>query len=327
MRHLLAAIVMMGAVLCAPASAQDAATIRIGVLQYGTVNWELDVIERHGLDEANGFDLQTLDLASNQATTVALQAGEVDMIVSDWLWVSRQRGRGEPYTFAPFSSSVGAIMVPPDSDISDLGDLAGKTIAVAGGPLDKGWLLLRALAERDHGVDLTRDAEPVFGAPPLLTEMARNGEVDAVLNYWHYGARLEAEGFRRLIGANDAAMALGAKGPISAIGWTFSEEWANDNSALVKRFFEASNAAKRILATSDEEWETLRPLTGAADHATLHALRDRFREGIPARPLSEEREDTETIYALLARIGGEELVGPATTMADGTFWSALTDGS
>jgi NitT/TauT family transport system substrate-binding protein len=310
-----------------PASAQEERTVRVGVLQFGTVNWELDVIERNGLDEAAGIALETLNLASNQATTVALQAGEVDMIVSDWLWVSRQRARGAAYTFVPFSSSVGAVMVPPGSDIDDLGDLRGRSIAVAGGPLDKGWLLLRGMVERDHGFDLADENELVFGAPPLLTQKALQGEVDAVLNYWHFGARLEARGFRRLIDSNEAAMELGAAGPISAVGYVFSEDWADANAETVLAFFEASRAAKELMRDSDEEWEILRPLTGAEDDATLMALRDRFREGIPARPLSEELEDTRRIYGLLAELGGEELVGPADTMAEGTFWSRLVDGS
>lgn len=322
-----AALIGVAALLSTGALAQDAETVRVGMLEYGTVAWEMDVIDRHDLDSAAGIEIETLPLAGNQATTVALQAGEVDMIVSDWLWVSRQRATGKPYTFVPFSSSVGSIMVPGDSDIRTLEDLKGKKLAVAGGPLDKGWLLLRGLAEREFGFDLQAETEQVFGAPPLLSEQALRGEVDAVLNYWHYGARLEAQGFRRLVGANEAAMALGADGPISAIGYVFNEEWANANPETAKAFFEASSEAKQIMKASDEDWEILRPLTGAEDDATLIALRERFREGIPSRPLAEEREDTRRIYAVLAEIGGPDLVGPAPEMAEGTFWPALIDGS
>src|SRR3546814_2443642 len=78
-------------VLAALSGTAGAETIRVGVLKFGTVNWEISTIQRHGLDERHGFALDVLELASNQATTVALQAGEVDVIVSDWLWVSRQR--------------------------------------------------------------------------------------------------------------------------------------------------------------------------------------------------------------------------------------------
>lgn len=304
-----------------------AETIRVGVLKFGTVNWELTTIQRHGLDAKNGFTLDVLPLASGQAAKVALQAGEVDVIVSDWLWVSRQRSEGRPYTFVPFSSSVGSLMVPAESGIRSLADLKDKKIAVAGGPLDKGWLMLRGLSQRRHGFDLNAENEVVFGAPPLLAKKAEQGEVDAVLNYWHYSARLEAKGFRRLVGANEAAMALGAKGPISAIGYVFDEDWAARNTEAARGFVQASRDAKELLRTSDAEWEVLREMTGAKDDATLIALRDNFREGIPSRPLAEEVTDTAEVYSFLAELGGGKLVGDSKTMAPGTFWPLLVNGS
>jgi NitT/TauT family transport system substrate-binding protein len=307
-----------------PASAAE--TVRVGVLKFGTVNWELSTIQRHEMDRQHGFTLDVLALAGDQATKVALQAGEVDMIVSDWLWVSRQRAAGKRYTFVPFSSSVGSLMVPADSPIHSLADLKGKKIAVAGGPLDKSWLLLRGLTERRHGFDPAVAGEAVFGAPPLLTQKAEAGEVDAVLNYWHYSARLEAKGFRRIIGANEAAVALGASGPVSAIGYVFDEDWAAKHMDAVRGFVDASRDAKELLRSSDAEWETLRDMTGAKDDATLFALRDRFREGIPDRPLSEEMADTAKVYEILAELGGEKLVGESKTMAPGTFWPVLVNG-
>src|SRR3546814_4904478 len=146
LRRLAAASVVL-ATLSGTAAAEP---IRVAVLKFGTVNWELSTIQRHGLDERHGFILDVLELASNQATTVALQAGEVDMIVSDWLWVSRPRAEGKPFTFVPFSSAVGSLMVPADSPIRSLADLKGKKIAIAGGPLDKGWLLLSGLPELER---------------------------------------------------------------------------------------------------------------------------------------------------------------------------------
>src|SRR3546814_9418322 len=89
-------------------------------------------------------------------------------------------------------------------------------------------------------------SERVVGAPPLLTQKVETGEIDAVLNYWHYSARLEAKGFRRIVGANDAAMALGAAGPISAIGYVFDEDWAARNLAAARGFIAASREAKEI---------------------------------------------------------------------------------
>jgi NitT/TauT family transport system substrate-binding protein len=243
--------------------------------------------------------------------------------VSDWLWVSRQRAAGADLTLIPYSTAVGAIMVKAESAVRALTDLKGRKLGVAGGPLDKSWLLLQALAKREHGLDLAVEAEVLYGAPPLLAEKAIEGELDAVLNFWHFCARLEANGFRRVIGAEDAASALGASGPVSALGYVFHDQWADENRQAALGFAKASAQAKQLLARSDEEWLRLAPLV-RAEGKELETLRDRYRDGIPARPVAEEETDAGKLYRVLAEVGGEKLVGSAREMAPGTFWSGLT---
>ena len=75
--------------------------VRVGVLEFGTVNWELDVIATHGLAEREGVDLEVVGLGGKRATAVALQGGAADIIVTDWIWVSRQRAEGRDYNFVP----------------------------------------------------------------------------------------------------------------------------------------------------------------------------------------------------------------------------------
>ncbi|MER9469647.1 ABC transporter substrate-binding protein [Mesorhizobium sp. M0482] len=313
----------LGAILASkPVAVFAAAKVRIGVLKFGTVSWELDTLKRHKLDEANRIDLEIVYFAGEDATNVALLAGAIDMIVTDWLWVSRQRSEGGDLTLAPYSTAVGAIMVKEESPIRTLADLKEKKIGVAGGPLDKSWLLVQALARRDHGLDLPTACDVVFGAPPLISEKAMQGELDAVLNFWHFCARLEANGFRRLIGADDATKALGASGPVSALGYVFHDQWASDNPDAARGFVKASKQAKDLLARSDDEWLRLAPLI-RAEGKELEKLRDRYRQGIPRRPVAEEAVDAGKLYHVLAAIGGEKLVGGAPEMAPGTFWPEL----
>lgn len=326
-RGVFVALVLLLVCSAVPTPAQSAETVRVGVLKFGTVNWELDAVIRHKFDEGHGVKLELIELASNDAGRVAIQSGAVDIIVSDWLFVSRQRAEGMPLTFVPYSTSIGGVMVPGDSPVRSLADLRGKRIGVAGGPLDKTWLMLRGLAEKSFGLDLVDEAEPVYGAPPLLAEKLRQGELDAVLNYWHYNARLEAEGYRELIDGQAAAHALGAAGDISAIGYVFLESWADEHPQAALGFVNASRDAKALLAASDEEWRELRPLMNAEDDNVFQTLVRRYREGIPRRPLAEEEQDTAKIYGFLSEIGGEDLVGPATEMTEGTFWATLKNGT
>jgi NitT/TauT family transport system substrate-binding protein len=312
-----------GLVMTVAAHAADLGTIRIGVLQFGTVNWELDVIEHHGLDAKEGFTLEMVGFASNDAADVALMGEAVDGIVEDWLWVSRQRAEGVPLTFIPYSSSVGALMVPADGGIDSLADLEGKRLGIAGGPLDKSWLLIQAVA-REQGVDLAEVTELVYGAPPLLAEKFKSGELDAVINYWHYAARLEAGGDKRLLDVTEAQEGLGVPADTPQLGYVFREEWADEHPDLVQAFARASRAAKVIMDESDEEWERLRALTRAEDDATLDALKRRYREGIVRSWGDREREAAGQLYAVLAELGGEDLVGSSPVLVDGTFWSGVS---
>jgi NitT/TauT family transport system substrate-binding protein len=293
--------------------------LRIGVLKFGSVSWELEVMQRHGFDRAEGFRIERLELATNQATQVALQARQVDAIVSDWLWVSRQRGEGTDWTFFPFSTALGAVIVPQGSDIHSASDLAGRRLGIAGSPLDKSWLLLRALSRQKFGRDLNETAIKTFAAPPLLGEQLQAGRLDAVLTYWPFAAKLEARGMQRLIGMDGAMEELGIKRLVPLVGYVVSEQWAKEHRELVQAFLRASGRARQVLAESDSEWDTIAPMTGAADGKELARIRDAYRAGIPRRWGAEERRDAARLFRLLAEIGGKELVGRSAELQPGTF--------
>lgn len=294
-------------------------TIRIGILQFGSVAWQLDVIRRHGFDEAEGVAIAPVILAANQATLVALQAGSVDVIVSDLLWVARQRAGGADWTFRPYSTALGAVEVPAASPIGSLADLPGRRLGIAGTALDKSWLLLRLLSRKENGRDLDEVVEKSFGAPPLLAEQLTSGRLDAVLTYWQFAARLEARGARRLIGMSEAMRALGIAEPVPLVGYVLSTGWVRQHAAACAGFFRACRRADEVLLRSDEEWRTIAPLTGAADAAELERLRDAFREGVPRGDEGTMRAAATALYDLLAGIGGETLVGSSRTLPSGTF--------
>jgi NitT/TauT family transport system substrate-binding protein len=299
----------------------EPATVRAGVLSYGTVNWELNVVKHHGLDRKEGVELLVTKLGGKNASAVALQGGAVDVIVTDWIWVSRQRASGTDYTFVPHSVAVGGLMVRPDSGIKSIGDLRGRKIGIAGGPVDKSWLMLRAYAMKSIGADLKDIAKPTFAAPPLLNRIMLKGEIPAALNFWHYTARLKAAGMVELISVTDLLPALGVNGRPPLIGWVFSERWAKDNGPAIKGFLRALRAAKKIMASSDAEWDRLRPQTKAKNDETFFALRDAYRAGIPKSFRDADIAAAKALFKTLAEYGGRDLIGESPVLAPGTFWS------
>ena len=299
----------------------EPATVRAGVLSYGTVNWELNVVKHRGLDRKEGVELLVTKLGGKNASAVALQGGAVDVIVTDWIWVSRQRAAGADFTFVPHSVAVGGLMVRPDAGIKSIGDLRGRKIGIAGGPVDKSWLMLRAYAMKSIGADLKDIAKPTFAAPPLLNRIMLKGEIPAALNFWHYTARLKAAGMVELISVTDLLPALGVNGRPPLIGWVFSERWAKDNGPAIKGFLRALRAAKKIMASSDAEWDRLRPLTKAKNDETFFALRDAYRAGIPKSFRDADIAAAKALFKTLAEYGGRDLIGESPVLAPGTFWS------
>jgi NitT/TauT family transport system substrate-binding protein len=294
------------------------------VQKTGTFAWELNVIKEHGLDKKAGLELVITQLASTEAEKIALRGNSADLILSDWLWVSRERSLGSKLTFYPYSSSLGAVVVPAQSPFKDLADLKGKKLAVAGGPLDKSWLLLQAYAKRAN-IDLKSQTEVLYGAPALLAAKMVQGEVDSNLNFWNFCVDLESRGFRRLVGMEAVEKELGAKAPVAMVGYVFDESFAAKHPKVIERFLEIAREAKTILAHSDEDWQRLGPQIGINSAAELALYRQRYLDGIPHRPVTEEEADAKLLYRVLAETGGRELLGPGPELAEGTFFKPPTE--
>lgn len=293
-------------------------TVRAAVLKTGTVNWELDTIQRNGFDKANGFTLTLQPYADNGATRVAVEGGEADVMVADWLWVAVQRAAGKDYVFLPYSTAVGSIVVPKDSPAQSLADLKGKKIGIAGGPLDKSWLILRAYANKEYGMDLAADTEQVYGAPPLIFKSALDGGTDAAINFWHFLAKMKAAGMRELVSVSTASEALGLDTDIPLLGYVFKESYLAEHPDVLKSFYQASRSAKDLLGSDESAWDALRPMMNAKTDAEFNQLKKDYLAGVP-KPGPVNEDGAATFFKLMADYGGEKLVGETGTLPPGLF--------
>ena len=322
-KRLFVAALAFAASACLASGAEAADRLRIAIQKTGTAAWEIELIKARGLGKTGNLEIETIELASTEAGKVALEGGAVDMVVGDWLWAARERALGDKLLFTPYSSALGAVMAPRDSPVHAVADLAGRSIGVAGGPLDKSWLLLRAAA-LGAGLDLAKDARPSYGAPPLIAEKLVQGETEAALEFWNFSADLEGRGFRRAIEMADVEKALGASGPVAMTGYVFSEAFAASHKDALRRFFAATTEAHKVLAQDPSAWTPIKARLRLKDDAALEVYRQRYLEGVPKRTVAEEVADARVLYRRLAEVGGEQLVGKVKELDAALFYDPAT---
>ncbi len=294
--------------------------LNVGVLAYGTVNWELMTIKSLGLDKKYGFDLEIKELASKDGVAVAFQADSVDVIVNDWIWVNRQNYPNFSLYFYPYSTGTGGIYTN-NPHYRTLGDLKGKKLGVAGGAMDKSWLLYKAYARQKLGIDLSSYAEIVFAAPPILNAKLSDGSLDAVLNFWHYNVLLDEKGMTSISSVREVLDSFGISNQdIPFTGWVFKRSFAAENKNMINGFLQASEEANKILKHDDTAWNTLRPHMHVKDDAAFEALKKGYREGIPDKFTQEEIKGIEKIYTILEKTAGKSLVGDSKQFDKTMFW-------
>jgi NitT/TauT family transport system substrate-binding protein len=301
--------------------------IELGLQTTGTAAWEIAAMQTSHIDEHFGIDVEIRDVANSGAGQVALQAREVNVILSDFVWTSIQRHAGADFTFVPHSLSVGGLMVMPDGPIQSIEDLDGASIAIAGGPVDKSYVVLQAYYAAKTGGSLPEVIDAQFGAPPLVNELLLSGDVGAALNFWHFNTRATVEGAVELISVPDMLRELGVERTPPLLGWVFSERWAHSHHDEITRFLDASYETKKRLLEDDELWNKIRPVMGEdlSDEVFI-ALRDNYRRGIVTSYDQADIDAAAQSFALMVRYGGVELVGDNPEIAEGTFWDGFRVG-
>src|SRR5690554_2081478 len=267
--------------------ADELPVLKLSVLQYGTAHWELDHIQREGLDRQAGFALDVRLVANLPASRIAVSSGDVHGAVVDLTWTQASFAAGERFLYVPYSSQIGNVLAAPQTPIDRLDDLKGKRIGVAGGPDSKGWIILNEAA-RQRGIDLSQEASIQYAAPPLLNQALLRGQLDVLVTFWNFAAELTASGSAyTAVDMQVLMQELGLAPQLPILGYVFRETWAKDNAALLERFVGAITTAKDQLASEPQHWEALRPLMRFRDEAHFDALRQGFIEGIP-KPLSHD---------------------------------------
>ncbi|MDO6694595.1 transporter substrate-binding domain-containing protein [Aliiglaciecola sp. 3_MG-2023] len=312
-------VVFLWLLFGAVAQAND--TIRVGVLKYGTLNWEMDVLEKLQLAKHYNLKIERIPLGSPQALLVALQGGSVDVILNDWLWVARQKEAARDFYFYPYSTAAGALVTHPQAKIKTLADLRGKTIGIAGGNTNKNWVLYRAFLKQQANLDLAQDLKVKFAAPPMLNALLSKGDLDAVVNFWHYAAQLNAQGMTSLVTMPEVLEALKVEGQVPVLGWVFKQQWADDNKGAINRFLSMSAQARQRMKLDDDIWSQIPTLTQKYPAHVQPFLIDGYRQGIPDALAEAQKIQIDSLFQLIkANDSQQVLTGNLGGLPDDIFW-------
>lgn len=295
-------------------------SISVGVLKFGTINWEMDVIKYHRLDINSGYKLKVVPLASKNAASVALQSNAVDIIMTDVFWVAKQRAMQKSYQLYPTTKLTGGIYSRVQkNNISLMKWLTyNPTLGVAGGKYDKNWLVTQAYLQNQN---LPMDNIKIkFAAPPLLNRMIQNHNDAAVINFWHYTARLKTLGFKPIISTSEMLNSLNITTDLPMLGWAFHQDFANTKSALLKQFLYSSHQAKQFLLKNKHEWHRIKHLTKAENEDIFLQLQKDYPKTLLSNFTEAESNSFVHAYTIFANMLNIQLDSPADV-----FWSPAKD--
>lgn len=289
--------------------APSTGVVRVGLQASGTFSWVLHAIEYYGIDDELGLEIEPVTYATKEATELALMAGDVDVTVDDFVNVVLMRSRGVPVRAVyPYTLALGGLIVRDDSDIHSIADLRGKVIGAAS-LSDKSLLILRVLATSRYGFDPQFDSETIAAAAPLMTELARRGEVDAVLPFWHFAARMIGSGeFREIATVHGMLDEMGMSSDLPNLVVLARDHM---NRTTLATFLQAMDMATERMKYDDGIWDSIlaEGLYSLPDVSLMGSVRDRWEASLPGQWNDAIVQGLVELVEQMVEVAGAEVVG------------------
>ncbi|NEA97870.1 ABC transporter substrate-binding protein [Streptomyces sp. SID13726] len=217
-------------------------TVRVAALPLSDCAM-LYIAQSRGLFEKEGLDVRIQQIQQSLQALPALSKGQIDMVASaNYVTYFQAQDQGtldirivaEAIRAAPRMMDV---LVPKDSDIKTLADLAGKKLAVNVLNNVQSLTFNEILAK--HGV-----GAPVYRQIPFpqMGAALDKGQVDAVHAVEPYDSSIQDESGARVL--VDAASAPVESIPLS--GYITTERFAGKNADALARFQRALKAAVKL---------------------------------------------------------------------------------
>ena len=237
------------------------------------------VAEARGLFDNYGLDVDIQPVKSGTEAIAFLSEGKVDVggiaIVTS-LWNGWNQGLDlrifAPGALEPFDNTPTKLLVrselADDGSVSDVADLAGRTVGVAGGPGSGGEYLLAKALER---ADLTIfDVEPVNLGNADMPLAFENGSIDAGILGSPYADQVIESGA-------GVALAEDLTPGLMTVAFVGSGKFINERPEVAQRFALALMDAARLMQGDDY----LSDENIAAYLGYVNSTEDALRAGAP----------------------------------------------
>jgi NitT/TauT family transport system substrate-binding protein len=212
----------------------------------------LEIAESQGLFKAAGLNVKVETITNSNATTGPLLAGTLDFTSENWVGQYIQEETNPKLGLKVVSDNfqaadnIAAIVVPKNSPITSVKQLAGKKIALPGTGASIGPLSVDVLLN-SYGVKATMNSDSyqtvVEGFPDMPAALAEN-KVDAAWVTEPFVTVAEEAGAHVL-----AYTYTGALSDFPIGDWATTESFAQQNPSAVKEFAAAITKAQQMAAS------------------------------------------------------------------------------
>ena len=284
--------------------------IRFGAIAGASQTYIPKLMQDQGIGTKYGFQVQITTLTGYGMQWNGLRSGDFDISSGSALDLLRQRQGGLEaraiHAFIKFSNPIVALA---DAPYEKLSDLAGTKVGTPRTSL-LDWMIIRAAGLKGDGFDIEVEAEPVNASTSLMTELLKNGEIDAAFTFSDYVLGPIAEGTLKKITSVPELMAEADFDPDSFyLTYNLTDAWAKEHPEHVPLLIAAMDEAVDLLMTDDSVWPELAAFSGMTNEELMPMFIEKQRNAFDTNFSRDKIEPTQRLIDALNEVVGEEPVG------------------
>jgi NitT/TauT family transport system substrate-binding protein len=286
----------------------DGGKLRLLANPAGTNSFIPFVMKKYKLDAKYGFELQVVPAVNQQAMLTAVQAGGAEIGNVFWSDIARWRNAGvKVIGISPMLAWADFAVVPEASAIRTFADLKGKKLGVTSRN-SLNFQVMRAVAQRNFGFDLEKEAVIHEAAVSLLRGLIEQGQLDATEMFNSLAPAMFATGkFRPLAQVRELIVQLGLPDSPFLL-YMCDQNYAAAHPANVRAYLAAYREALELLKTDDAVWlERGREMK--LDEQGIVPFRDAARRDLMGKFSPTTEADIRKTFDVLLATAGSSVLG------------------